>query len=195
MIAIIITTMITKIVIIMITPPVSHQRMRPGWAALQESQTVKSKFTRLQEKSKFTRRKSYENKHLHHRHHCIVLLSFIVTRWGEPELSVKFLWKFTSFLNREQCYFCFGKKVRSNKTQKRTLCQCLLLIHNLSDLKGFKKHSYHLYWVWRHQFNGWTQNFQRKVKVQLSRFDRQQNLDLAKNCWSTQITAFGIFWV
>ena len=63
-------------------PPVSHQRMRPEWAVLQESQTVKSKFTR---------RKSYENKHLHHRHHCIVLLSFIVTRWGEPELSVKFL--------------------------------------------------------------------------------------------------------
>ena len=82
MIAIIITTMIIKIVIIMTPPPVSHQRMRPEWAVLQESQTVKSKFTR---------RKSYENKHLHHRHHCIVLLSFIVTRWGEPELSVKFL--------------------------------------------------------------------------------------------------------
>ena len=80
-IPIIITTMIIKIVIIMIPPPVSHQGMRPE-GALQESQTVKSKFTR---------RKSYENKHLHHRHHCIaLLLSFIVTSclWNCCESSL-----------------------------------------------------------------------------------------------------------
>ena len=76
MIAIIITTMITKIVIIMIPPPVSHQRMRPEWA-LQERQTVKWKFTR---------RKSYENKHLHHRHHCIALFCYhLLWRGGESQ--------------------------------------------------------------------------------------------------------------
>lgn len=186
MIAIIITTMITKIVIIMITP----QWATSAWGQSGQSRKAKRSSQSLPDGNLMRISISIIATIALH---CFVII--YCDEVAEPELSVKLLWKFTSFLNREQCYFCFGKKVRSNKTQKRTLCQCLLLIHNLSDLKGFKRHSYHLYWVWRHQFNGWTQNFQRKVKVQLSRFDRQQNLDLAKKIWSTQITAFGIFWV
>ena len=97
------TTMITKLFIIAIISPVSHQHMRTRRACKEEKQLQAVK-------SKSTKRKSYEKENFsilwkisNVTWHCILVIKYC--EWaGLGSVAVS--------CERGQCYFCFRKKAK-----------------------------------------------------------------------------------